>query len=491
MRKQLIFIAFSMMAAVGFAQPLSLDSCRNMALRQNKKMAVNETTREKAYWEHKAAKTNYYPKVSFEGGFMHTSKSVSLLSEDQKANLSGLGTSVGTTLGKTMPGAIQQVLTMHPELAPLAMQYGDIFTMLGGMVVDPLNAAGQKVVDALDTNTKNVTAGAILVTQPLYMGGKIRAYDKITGYAEQIAAQKSRGEQSGVILDVDQAYWQVVSLVNKKKLAENYISLLKTLEGDVQKMVQQGVATKSNLLTVGVKLNEAEMSLLKVEDGLKLSRMLLCQICGLPLDKQISLEDEGKEIEGDTRDIKADVNAAMSQRAELQQLELAKNIYDEKVKIERSAFLPSVVLTGGYGFSNPAITHGFEKRFRGMWNVGVLVKVPVWNWFEGKYKVNAAKTEAKMYEYQLEEAREKIELQVNQQTFRVNEANRKYALSLKNLEKAEENLRMARMSLKEGVITTSEFLEAQTAWLSAHSDKIDAAVEMKVTRSMLNNVLGK
>ena len=471
-----------MTAMMGNAQPLSLDSCRNMALRQNKTVAVNDAAKEKAYWEHKAAKTNYLPKITAQAGYMLTSKSISLLSDDQKTELS--------TMGTTAVQDMQTIIAQNPELLPLVAKYSDLFSLLG-MAGNPLNAVGQKIVDAFDTNTHNVVAGNVMLTQPLYMGGKIRAYDKITNYAQQIAEQKSRGEESGVILDVDQAYWQVVALANKKNLAESYCSLLKTLDGDVQKMIAAGLATKSNGLSVSVKLNEAEMTLVKVEDGLKLSRMLLCQLCGMPLDSDITLEDEGKDaLDADTRNVTADVGTAMAQRSELQQLELATKIYDEKVKIERSAFLPSLALTGGYAFTYPSLQNGFEKRLRGLWNVGVVLKVPVWNWLEGRDKVRAAQAEAKMRQYQLDEAREKIELQVNQQTLRVNEANRKYELSLKNLEKAEENLRMAQLGLKEGTITTSDLLQAQTAWLSAHSDKIDAAVEMRVTRSILNNVLG-
>ena len=52
------------------------------------------------------------------------------------------------------------------------------------------------------------------------MGGKIRAYNKITKYAEELARQQHNGGMQEVIMSTDQAYWQVISLVNKKKLAE-------------------------------------------------------------------------------------------------------------------------------------------------------------------------------------------------------------------------------------------------------------------------------
>ena len=57
-------------------------------------------------------------------------------------------------------------------------------------------------------------------------------------------------------------------------------------------MVAEGVATTADELSVKVKVNEAEITLTQVEDGLSLSKMVLCQLCGIPLDTEIRLADE-------------------------------------------------------------------------------------------------------------------------------------------------------------------------------------------------------
>ena len=72
-------------------------------------------------------------------------------------------------------------------------------------LVNPLNAAGTSIVDAFRTDTRNVYAGAITLTQPLYMGGKIRAYNKITKYAEELARTQHNSGMQEVILNTDQA----------------------------------------------------------------------------------------------------------------------------------------------------------------------------------------------------------------------------------------------------------------------------------------------
>ncbi|KAB5243997.1 TolC family protein, partial [Bacteroides thetaiotaomicron] len=134
--------------------------------------------------------------------------------------------------------------------------------------------------------------------------------------------------------------------------------------------------------------------------------------------------------------------------------------------------------------------NSFENKFKGMWNVGVMVQIPIWHWGEGIYKTKAAKAEARIAQYQLQDAREKIELQVNQSAFKVKEASKKLVMATKNMEKADENLRYATLGFKEGVIATSNVLEAQTAWLSAQSEKIDAQIDVKLTEIYLKKSLG-
>ena len=274
-------------------------------------------------------------------------------------------------------------------------------------------------------------------------------------------------------------------------MAEGYLKLLQQLDSDVEKMIAEGVATKADGLSVRVKVNEAEMTLTKVEDGLSLARMLLCQLCGLDLSSPVTLTDENMDdISLLTSETHFDMSTAYANRPEIRSLELATQIYRQKVNITRSEHLPSIALMGNYMVTNPSVFNSFENKFKGMWNVGVMVQIPIWHWGEGIYKTRSAKAEARIAQYQLEDAREKIELQVNQAAFKVNEAGKKLVMASKNMEKAEENLRYATLGFKEGVIATSNVLEAQTAWLSAQSEKIDAQIDVKLTEIYLKKSLG-
>lgn len=478
----LVLLFFGLSSGIQAQRTLNLDSCRALALSNNKELRMSKEKVNAAHYQQKAAFTNFLPKIDMMGTYMRTEKEISLLSDDQKSAISNIGTAVAP-----MGQKLQQILSSDPSLAPLLTPLQSVMGTLPGA----LNQVGQGMVDALRTDTRNMFGGMVTLTQPIFMGGKIIAYNKITKFAEQLAESQHATELQDVILNTDQAYWQVISLVNKKKLAESFLDLVKKLDSDVSKMVAEGVATKADELSVKVKVNEAEMTLTKVENGLSLSKMVLCQLCGIPLDTPITLADESMEnITLPDTYIEGNVNTALSNREELKSLELASKIYRQKVNVTRSEFLPSVGLTATYLVTNPSLVNGFERKMRGMWGVGMMVKIPVFHWGEGIYKVKAAKAEANIAQYKLDDVKEKVELQVTQATYKVNEATKKLAMAEKNMAKADENLRYANLGFQEGVIPTSNVLEAQTAWLSAQSGKIDAQIDVKMSEIYLNKSMG-
>lgn len=303
------------------------------------------------------------------------------------------------------------------------------------------------------------------------------AYNKITKYAEQLAQSKYELEQQNTLVAVEETYWNIVQLTSKKKLAQSYLELIEKLDQDVEQMIAEGFATKADGLSVKVKLNEAEVAMIQVDNGLALLKMLLAQQCGME-ESDFTLADEGREVFPLVQRADADADRALAQRPEMQQLQLASDIYRQKVNVARSEFMPTVALTGGYLTSNPSVFNGFENRFGGMFTVGVGAKVPVLTWGDRKYKVKAAKVEAQMAQLHQQEVGEKIRLQVKQCQQKVQEAQERMAVADKSKAKADENLKYAEYGLKEGVIPLSNVLAAQTAWLSAHSTYVTAQIDV-------------
>ena len=480
----------------GAQRLLTLDSCRQMALRNNKQIRISKVKQEVAENVRRSARTKYLPHVSAVGAYEHTSKEISILNESQKTALGNIGTSLVGGVQEGLGNVTSQLPMQNIAglLGTMGISMEGIQTLMNQSLTQTagqLNEKGQNIVDAFRTDTRNIWAGSVMVLQPVFLGGALIAMNKMADITEDLAANSAEAKRQATLYNIDQAYWQVVSLTHKKKLAEGYLDLIKKLDSDVTKMIEEGVATRSDGLSVSVKVNEAEMAVTKVNDGLVLSKMLLCQLCGLPVDEQITLADEYQEnIAVVTVTPQLDVEKAVAFRPERKMLQNTVDLSRQATNLLKAGNLPQVALIGGYAFSNPNVFNGFEKKFAGFWNVGVLVRVPIWNWGDVMYKVRASKGATSIASLELEEAREKIELQVNQNTFRVNEANKKLAMAQASIARADENLRTANLGFKEGVITPTTVMEAQTAWLQAQSQKIDAEIDVKLSQVDLQKSLG-
>ena len=481
---------------VGAQSLLTLDSCRQMALRNNRQLGVSKVKQDVAENLRKSARTKYLPHVSAIGTYQYTSREVSLLNDQQKLALPHLGDAVVGGLRNDL-SQISSKLPMENinlVLEGMGIKLEDLKNLsdaemqkMGGQ----LNGVGQGLVDALDTDTRHLFAGSVMVVQPVFMGGSIIALNKMADINKNLQQNSAEAKRQATIYNTDRVYWQVVSLKHKQRLAESYLELVKKLSADVNKMIEEGVATRSEGLSVEVKVNEAEMTLTKVNDGLVLAKMLLCQTIGLPINETVTLADEDSEniavVELAPR---LDVETAVQNRPELKMLEGGVALTKQLTNVLKAGNLPMVALTGGYAVTNPSLFNGFERKFNGFWNVGVLVRVPIWNWGDVMYKVRASKGATSIANLELAEAREMIELQVNQNTFKVGEANKKLVMAQTNIQRAEENLRTANLGFREGVISPTTVMEAQTAWLQAQSQKIDAEIDVKLSQVELQKAQG-
>ena len=409
--RNIFVIAFCAISVLASAQVVTLDSCRNMALRNNKEIQ----------------------QATFTAGYIYNSRKVSLIKEDQM---------LPTKSFNPQTGAYDFNLLIDP-----ATGYP---VQVDGQYVPTTVALLPK--SGLTYNIHNLMGGALTVTQPIYMGGKITAMNQITELAQQLSREMRESKVEDVIYSVDAAYWQVVSLCAKQKLARSYVDLVQRLDNDVRIMVEEGVATRANQLSVDVKLNEANVDLTKVDNGVTLSRMLLAQLCGLPVNTMMTLADEGRdELDLKLAPSNYNLDEVFDKRHDVRSLELATKIYDQQVKVARSEMMPKLAAVAALHATNPNSYDGFENRFGAAFSVGATLRVPLWHWGGLSNKVKAAKVDASVKRLELDDAKEKIALQISQAAFRYQEAFKTFDATKANLAQADENLRIANVAFKEGM----------------------------------------
>ena len=490
-RKRLIItlLMLTLAGAAGAQEVLSLDTCRARALRANTGLKRSQVKMEETKAMQKAALWQMLPKVSANGGYTWMEKQVNLLSKDDKDKLIHLGDNLnedirtslhndldGYTWGSTIADALSDALAT---------------SNLNGRI----NELGQSVVDGLETDTRNTGFALATVTQPIYMGGKLASAYRTARLMHHLSGVEYDKEREATLVAVDAAYWQVVSVQHKKELAEQYETLLDTLEHNVQLALEAEMVTKGELAKVKVKHNEARMNLTKATNGLHLAKMLLAQRCGMPLESDFVVGDECGVTNDNRSDSSLIINHSTleevyARRDEMKMLRIGDSIAREGVRMAASFLKPNIAVTGGYLVSNPYVFDGFSNSWGGTWLAGVVVNVPIVH-IGSIYTLKAAKAKRRELAYQTEEAKELIELQVNKVRYELELAYKKKAQAESLVEEAEENLRLADESFKAGMCSSSDLMMAQTAWLQAQTELVDANIDIEMGKVYLKQAMGR
>lgn len=455
---------------------ISLDSCRAMALTNNRELMMARCRVEAARDQRREAFAAYLPGIDFNGGYIYNQRQISIFSSDQLLPVKNFDLATQSY----QFDIVKNPMTGEPIKGP------------DGQYIPSQIALIPK--EAMTYNIHNVFFGAITLTQPVYMGGKIVALNRLAAAGERAAREMHNAEAQNVTYAVDAAYWLVVSLKAKQELAQSFVLLLDSLDRNVHLAFDAGMATRSDVLSVDVKLNAARVDLLKVDNGLTLSRMALAQVCGLPVNTVFTLADEGAAVATPAPVAEPaggyDMEQVFRTRPDLRALEQGVEAARQQKRVALSAMLPNVAVVGSYEVTNPNMYNGFSRRFKGAFSVGAMVSIPLWHWGGNYYKYKAAGAEEAVSRLRLADARELVTLQVSQAAFKTQEAYRTYETTCENLAAADENLRCATLGFREGVTAVDLVMAAQTAWLQAHSAQIDAMIEVQLCQAYLAKALG-
>lgn len=426
--------------------PVSLDSCYRLAAKQNKEVAIARHEIEQARYKEKEVSVNFFPQATLYGG----------------------------------------AFKFGEDLQPI--DYDRIFGSFSPVIPTLIK-------DRTKLDMSSISFGAINVIQPLFMGGKIVAAKNMAHKAIAIKEGGLEMKQRDTYASVDEAYWQVVALSSKLKLSRSYLNLLNDALKDVTILYEQGIATKADVLAVKVKQSDAEVTLTKVKNGLELSRMLLAQRLGLDPSSKLLLEDEAEgKLESEQvvpqKMDSLDIQNIIDRRPEIKSLTAAEDVFKYNRRMAAADMLPHIALTGGYAVSNPNMWGKVHHTPGGTYHVGVAVSIPITGIVSGAFKYNGATEGMAIRKLETEDARTKINLQINQTKLNLEEAYKQLNTAIVNKQTADENLRYARIGYKEGVIPVINLTAAQTAWIQAGDALIDAHIALKVAAGKYQRAIG-
>lgn len=453
------------------AQQLSLDSCINMALANNREVRAAGLQATQYRHTQKAYYANFFPNIK---------GSVRDLWSDTNLRL-------GTTIDlaapfKTMPAEIQQALISHfPELAKLI--------------------SGLKPLDVgIDAKVGNIFQAGVTVEQPIYMGGKITAAYKMAKIGRRIAEYNVSLTEDEVIVATHQAYALLLHATQMREVAQNYDSLLCKLMTDVTNAKKHGLRSNNDVLKVKVKKGESELQLRQAENGVVLARMNLCHQIGLPLDSPIEVREldfvNADEADGNVGQApiavsRANGDASITSRPDYAILDQKTELAAQKVKLARSEFLPQLGVMGMFSYQHGVKVMDQYLFRKPSFGVVVNLSIPIYHANEAYHKVRASKLEYERTVMEQQSLIDKMNLQLQQCANKLDEAIMELELTNTALESATENLHANQSAFRNGLGPVSDILEAQTLWQQAYARNVTAKAQLLVASAEYKKACGQ
>ncbi len=447
--KRLLILLF-LQTAFGFinAQTLSLETCRQKALEHNKSLSSAKMKLEQTKYDSKSYKANFLPQVNLIAADIYSTAKGDIGIDPFQLPITKLDPATGS---------YHYDVTVLPDGSYIPNSY--------------LDFPGIKE----EWKVKNVFSGSISLLEPLYAGGKISTAYNMSKIGVNMASENVRLTEQGVVVNTDEAYILAVKAKQLGEVARSYKEMLLELKKNVEAALKQGMVTRNDLMKVQVKLNEAELSIQKAENGHRLACMNLCHVIGIPLDSSIDVDDNSAEIESISETaIAAGIANGIELRPEYAILSNKTELARHNVKITKSEIMPNVLAGAAYSYANGLELAGKKLIDGGSASVGVMVKVPIDLFGGGTNKVRSAKAAYQIAQLEQQDLSEKMLLELAQCANNVNESYTELSLCKTSLEQAAENMRLSKQQYEVGFEPLANYLEAQALWQQAGANLVQS-----------------
>ncbi|GGJ86501.1 hypothetical protein GCM10007084_07680 [Parabacteroides faecis] len=331
---------------------------------------------------------------------------------------------------------------------------------------------------------KNGVMGGVTAVQPVFVGGQIWNSNKLAALAVEVSRYQMKQSEDEVLLTVEQYYWQNVSLQEKMKTIGIIESLVGNLYKDVETSVKAGVANRNELLQVQLKKNSVASDRLKVENNLRLSKMVLAQYIGVAEDDFLvrSYLQEPLPLPETYR---VDPIAALPNTVGYKLLDKQVEASRLQYKLKVGQNLPSLGIGAGYMYHNILDTdHSFGMIF-------ATVSIPITDWWGGSHAIRKQKLQLKAAEYTRQDSNEKLVLQMQKLWNELEEAYKQVKLSEESIATAEENVRLSTAYYQAGTETLSDLLDAQSLLQQSRDQYTDDYTSYLIKRTQYLQATGQ
>ncbi|MDR2765655.1 MAG: TolC family protein [Tannerella sp.] len=430
---------------------LTLDSCRTLALDNNRQAKSAHMQLRKAAYEVNAYRANFLPRIFAQGIYLFSSSDYRYRKQYPLVDTDALTGAMNRT---PMPDWEKQF-------------WGQFFSRAN--------------VD-LDIWLKphNMSLAGVRFEQPVYLGGKITAAYKMAKIGRQMAQLNIARSDAEIILKTDQAYWEYVKIRELRLAAQQYREAVRRVVDDAGHGVEMGAVSENDRMKAQVKLGEAQVLVREAENGLRLAQMNLCMTVGLNLFDAVEPADTLPDALPAT--LPEDI-PDVSVRAEYALLRKELELKKEQVNLVRSEFMPQLTLGGGYNYLNGVFINDSKLFDKPSFSAMVSLKIPLTQWIEGSNRVHSARADVSLAEYRMQESADLLQMEMVKAWNTWDEALLKTSLARDEYLQTQENLRVVKDRYELGMETVSGLLEAQALWQEAWSKYIEARARLRIAET--------
>ena len=354
---------------------------------------------------------------------------------------------------------------------------------------DPTKPVERIVVFPNINDNWRLRAGAAL---PLYTGGRVGGQIRAAEEGRVAAQEDLRAGRSDLVLETKNAYWSLVTAHESVRVLSESMKAYDAHLKDAENRERFGMAARNEVLAVQVERDRVELDRLQAAAAADVAEANLQRLLDLPATSRVEPAESLAAAAPAAADLEALVTEAQAGRAERKALAARVNAAGAIAGAERGARLPQVAVTGGYTYANPnRDIVPPTAEWKDTWDVGVGV---IWSVLDGGRRSASearARAQADAVAAQLRELDRAIRLEVTQRALELRTAQARLAVAERSVESAAESRRVAGDRYREGVIPSSELLDAEVAHERASLARTEALAALRLAAASLDRAVGR
>ena len=286
-----------------------------------------------------------------------------------------------------------------------------------------------------------------------------------------------------IVFNVKQAYYRVLQAKRNRDVAEEAVRQFKKHLEQAKGFYEVGTKPKFDVTKAEVDLSNAKLNLIKAENAIKVSRVILSNTMGMPDAPEYSLVDNLTFVRYDVT-LEDMLKMAYRQRADLRSILIKKKAAETSVEISKKDYYPT--LSGNAAYSRVGERFPLEDG----WNVGMTISFPVFSGLSTGYQVEEAMGNLNVLKANEEALRQGVVLEVQQAYLNLKDVEERIPTAELIVKQAEENLEMANGRYAAGVGNPIEVTDAEVSLSNAKTAYIQSLYDYKATRASLEKAMG-